>query len=222
MAGIQTPAQRRRGAASAARLRLAGRQQRGGDCNRRQPPSRRAERFGRSARAHRRARGRAAPAAHADAGGAVPGGGVDRALRAAPRRPAGVRRRAGCGRGGRRRCWSRTRPWAGSRPRTDRAISAPRDRCRQRADRRGQAARPGAAELGIDPASGALAWEVALPAADPLADCVVAIDAARRGAAQARRAQAQPGPPRSSTPTRWSSRPATRASRTRTTRTTRG
>jgi hypothetical protein len=36
---------------------------------------------------------------------------------------------------------------------------------------------PAAAKLGIDPASGRLAWEVSLPAADPLADFVVAIDA---------------------------------------------
>ena len=36
---------------------------------------------------------------------------------------------------------------------------------------------PAVAELGIDPPTGALAWEVTLPAADPLADWVVTIDA---------------------------------------------
>ena len=36
---------------------------------------------------------------------------------------------------------------------------------------------PAVAELGIDPGSGGLAWEVTLPADDPLADWLVAVDA---------------------------------------------
>ena len=157
-------------------------------------------RLGRAARADGRARRRAARAARrlTRATTAGPGGGL---IQRYAQRVGGLpvfgaeagRRRRPASRADR---WSPTRPSPGSTPADASsaisraaAIAAARDARRRRA----RCAPPRSRELGIDPGAGELAWEVSLPAGDPLADFLV------DGRRPQRRAAARPRPARHAT-----------------------